>query len=75
MEALRRIGVAPFEAIALEDSEHGAAAARAAGMYVVAVPNRVTACLAFEDVDAKLDTLESLSLSYLIEMATSQAQD
>ncbi len=74
-EALRRIGTLPSEAIALEDSEHGAAAARAAGMYVVAVPNRVTACLAFENVDARVETLESLRLAQLIEIATPPKRD
>ena len=69
-EALRRIDTLPSEAIALEDSEHGATAARAAGMYVIAVPNRVTACLAFENVDARVETLDALPLSRLIDIAT-----
>ena len=38
--ALRRLGLKPGEAIALEDSPHGLASARAAGLKVVAVGHR-----------------------------------
>jgi HAD superfamily hydrolase (TIGR01509 family) len=38
LEACRRLGVAPEDAVALEDSPTGAAAAKAAGMKVVGVP-------------------------------------
>jgi HAD superfamily hydrolase (TIGR01509 family) len=39
LEAARRLGVAPAEAVAVEDSTNGIRAAHAAGMAVVAVPN------------------------------------
>jgi HAD superfamily hydrolase (TIGR01509 family) len=38
LEACRRIGVQPDRAVALEDSPTGAAAARAAGMFVIGIP-------------------------------------
>ncbi len=38
IEACRRLGVAPAEAVALEDSPIGVAAAAAAGMFVIGVP-------------------------------------
>lgn len=38
LEACRLLGVAPAEAVALEDSPIGVASAAAAGMFVVAVP-------------------------------------
>lgn len=38
LEACRRLGVGPGEAIALEDSASGIAAAKAAGLTVIAVP-------------------------------------
>jgi HAD superfamily hydrolase (TIGR01509 family) len=38
-EALRRLGVAPARAVAVEDSGPGIASAHAAGLAVVAVPN------------------------------------
>ena len=37
--ALRRLGVPGDEAIAVEDTAHGVAAAHAAGMVAVAIPN------------------------------------
>ena len=39
-EAARRLGVAPGDCVAVEDSTNGLRAAHAAGMGVVAVPNR-----------------------------------
>jgi HAD superfamily hydrolase (TIGR01509 family) len=40
LEAATRLGVAPGDAAAVEDSTNGLLAARAAGMAVVAIPNR-----------------------------------
>jgi HAD superfamily hydrolase (TIGR01509 family) len=40
LEAARRLGVAPSECAAVEDSSAGLRAATAAGMRVVAIPNR-----------------------------------
>jgi len=40
LEAARRLGVEPAGAVAVEDSANGIRSARAAGMPVVAVPNR-----------------------------------
>ncbi|MGZ4398987.1 MAG: HAD family hydrolase [Gaiellaceae bacterium] len=39
LEVLRRLGVTPGRAAAIEDSHNGLLAARAAGMRVIAVPN------------------------------------
>ena len=39
LEAARRLGVAPERCAAVEDSHSGIRSARAAGMYVVAIPN------------------------------------
>jgi HAD superfamily hydrolase (TIGR01509 family) len=39
LEALRRLGVAPEHAAAIEDSTNGLLAAQAAGMGVIAIPN------------------------------------
>jgi HAD superfamily hydrolase (TIGR01509 family) len=49
LEACRRLAVAPSDAIAFEDSPPGAGAARAAGLFVVAVPS-----LAGLELDADL---------------------
>jgi HAD superfamily hydrolase (TIGR01509 family) len=39
LEVVRRLGADPADSVAVEDSENGIRAARAAGMRVVAVPN------------------------------------
>jgi len=39
LEAARRVGVGPTHAAAIEDSENGIRAAKAAGMRVIAIPN------------------------------------
>ncbi|HKF15026.1 MAG TPA: HAD family phosphatase [Gaiellaceae bacterium] len=39
LEAARRLGVAPENAVAIEDSTNGIRSAKAAGMHVIAVPN------------------------------------
>ncbi len=60
-EALALLGVAAAEAIAFEDSPNGARAARAAGIYVVGIPNAVTADLGLhEDADLVVDSLADL---------------
>jgi beta-phosphoglucomutase-like phosphatase (HAD superfamily) len=40
LEAARRLGVDPASAAAIEDSHNGILAAKAAGMRVIAIPNR-----------------------------------
>ncbi len=40
LEAVRRLGVEPTRAAAVEDSHNGILAARAAGVRVIAIPNR-----------------------------------
>jgi HAD superfamily hydrolase (TIGR01509 family) len=40
LEATRRLGVGPADAAAVEDSSNGLRAAAAAGMVVIAIPNR-----------------------------------
>jgi len=40
LEAARRLGVEPTHAAAIEDSENGIRAAKAAGMRVIAIPNQ-----------------------------------
>jgi beta-phosphoglucomutase-like phosphatase (HAD superfamily) len=52
LEACRRLGASPDRTVAIEDSPTGAAAARAAGLFVIGIP--YLADLAFEaDVTAR----------------------
>jgi HAD superfamily hydrolase (TIGR01509 family) len=66
VEALRRLGVAPVDAIAFEDSAHGVRAAKDAGLFCVAVPNRVTRHLEFPDADLIMASLDERPLGELI---------
>ncbi len=49
----------PADCVALEDTFHGVAAARAAGMHAVAVPNALTAGMNFSAADAVVADLEA----------------
>jgi len=66
VEALRRLGVAPGDAIAFEDSAHGIRAAKDAGLFCVAVPNRVTRHLEFPDADLIMASLDERPLGELL---------
>jgi HAD superfamily hydrolase (TIGR01509 family) len=60
LEALELLGVPAEEAVAFEDSPNGVLAAKAAGVYCVAIPNEVTRDLGLEDAGADL-VLDSLA--------------
>jgi HAD superfamily hydrolase (TIGR01509 family) len=64
---IEALGVLPHEAVALEDSPNGIAAAKGAGLFCVAVPNLVTRQLALEQADLKLASLTELPLQQLLE--------
>lgn len=58
LEAAARLGAAAADCLVVEDSLNGLRAAKAAGMRVWVVPNRVTACLDFPGADLILPSLE-----------------
>jgi HAD superfamily hydrolase (TIGR01509 family) len=60
LEALELLGVGADEAIVFEDSPNGVRAAKAAGIYVVAVPNTVTRDYGLDEADLVLDSLAEL---------------
>jgi HAD superfamily hydrolase (TIGR01509 family) len=62
-EAGRRLGVDPTRAAAIEDSENGIRAAKAAGMRVIAIPNRhfPPGEEALAQADVVLDSLAGLT--------------
>jgi HAD superfamily hydrolase (TIGR01509 family) len=63
LEAARRLGVAPSRAAAVEDSHSGIRSAKAAGMLVVAIPNRTypPGEEALADADVVLGSLDELT--------------
>ncbi len=67
LAALDALGLAPEEAIAFEDSPNGVKAARAAGLFTVAVPNIVTARLPLDEANLRVASLADLSLPALLE--------
>jgi HAD superfamily hydrolase (TIGR01509 family) len=66
LKALADLHVQADEAVVLEDAPHGVRAARGAGIFVVAVPNPITALLSLDEADLKVDSLGSLPLEELI---------
>jgi HAD superfamily hydrolase (TIGR01509 family) len=60
LEALDALGVAAEEAVAFEDSPNGIRAAKAAGIFVVGIPNSVTQNLALDEADLVVDSLAQL---------------
>jgi putative hydrolase of the HAD superfamily len=65
--ALKKLGVASEDAIAIEDSPTGATAALAADLRCVIVPNRTTVDMVFPEGFHKLNNLQELSLQQFID--------
>jgi len=63
LEALRLLGVGAGEAVAFEDSTNGIAAAKAAGIFTVAVPNALTARLDLSKADLRAPSLAAVTLA------------
>lgn len=68
-----RLDVEPAEAMAVEDSAHGLRAARAAGLWCVAVPNHVTHQSVTDLGHLQLRSLSEMSLAEAIEEISKSA--
>jgi len=66
LRALAEFELGAEDAIAVEDSPNGVAAANAAELFCVAVPGPMTRSLSFEHADLVLDSLASRSLSAVL---------
>lgn len=65
LKAAEVSGKAPCTFVALEDTGHGVNAAKAAGMYAIAVPNGFTRHHDFSKADRILASLEDLSINII----------
>ena len=66
LAVLECLGVEAADAIAIEDSPNGVAAAKRAGMRCVAIPNSITTGLDLSEADIKLGSLAEVSLRDLL---------
>lgn len=66
LAAVEALGVAPTEAVAFEDSPNGIAAAKAAGLRCVAIPNALTRGLDLRQADMRLTSLAEMPLERLL---------
>ncbi len=65
LEALNQLGVKKDTAVIFEDSPNGVKAARAAGVFVVAVPNPLTARLGVHGADLTVGSLADVTVERL----------
>jgi HAD superfamily hydrolase (TIGR01509 family) len=66
LAAVEALGVAPQDAVAFEDSMNGIAAAKAAGLRCVAVPNALTTGMDLSRADLRLASLAETPLEELL---------
>jgi len=62
LEAARRLGAEPHHCVVFEDSPHGITAARAAGMYAVAIPDSRLPGNDFSSANQCISSLAEFSL-------------
>jgi HAD superfamily hydrolase (TIGR01509 family) len=70
LKALDVLAIKADEAIVFEDSPNGVKAARAAGIFVVRVPNPVTALLKTDGANLTLESLAKISLDDMLKDLT-----
>lgn len=71
LATLDALKVSPHEAVVFEDSPNGVRAARRAGLFVVAIPNPVTAPLTFVGESLRIHSMADLPLAQLLLAAKS----
>ncbi len=65
--ALQRLSLGPHQLFALEDSPKGIAAARAASLYCIAVPNPVTRMSPLDACSRRIESLAAMPFSRVID--------
>lgn len=71
--ALERLHVTRYEAVVFEDSPNGVKAARAAGIFVVGVPNPLTEKMGIGGADLTVKSLADITLGDLVECVNQRA--
>lgn len=66
--ALKELQIYPHEAIAFEDSPNGISGAHNAGIFCVAIPNRISSQLNIDHADLILSSLSKASIDNLMSM-------
>lgn len=66
LEALESLGIDAHEAVVFEDTPNGIRAAKAAGLYCVAVPNAVTHTLDLSAADLRVESFEDMTLDEVL---------
>ncbi len=66
-KAVKEMGMYPYQVIAIEDSPLGVTAAKAAGIFTIAVPNSVTCHLKMDHADMQINSLADISLASLLQ--------
>jgi HAD superfamily hydrolase (TIGR01509 family) len=66
LQTLEALGVAASETVAFEDSVNGVKAAKAAGIFCVAVPNAVTRNLDFQHADLQISSLLECDITNIL---------
>jgi HAD superfamily hydrolase (TIGR01509 family) len=72
LSVLAALDIQACEAIAFEDSPNGIRAAKAAGIFCVAVPSPLTRQLSLDQADLQLDSLADLPLEKLLPFVPSK---
>ncbi|MDP9334972.1 MAG: HAD-IA family hydrolase, partial [Actinomycetota bacterium] len=67
LAACAALGVEPGVALAIEDSPHGVAAAKAAGLLCIAVPHQITEGLDLSRADLRLSSLADATLREVLD--------
>jgi len=75
LEALDALGVDADEAVVFEDSPNGITAGKAAGIFVVGVPNEVTRDAGLHEADLVVESLADLPPAVLLERANGSGRE
>lgn len=65
-KTINKLGLYPYQVIAIEDSPLGVTAAQTAGIFTIAVPNPMTRQMNLSHADLVVDSLDHLSLTDLL---------